>query len=102
MTINREKAESAILKRLVGRLLASRNPPELTTLSPETMRRLVIVMALEGTAAVAADGIPHRSLIDNAFQLGDRVREQLENEAVGEADSRWDMDCGTESSVTTP
>lgn len=100
MIIDREKAEGAILRRLVGRLLASQNPPELTTLSPETMRRLVIIMALEGTAAVT--NIPHRDLIDNAFQLGNRVREQLENEAVGEADSRWDKERGTASSVTTP
>jgi L-2-hydroxyglutarate oxidase LhgO len=99
MMLAREALEVAALKRLVGRLLASQTPPNLTSLSPETMRRLVIIMALEGAAAT---DIPHRDLIDNAFQLGDRVREQLEDEAIGATESRWDMERGTESSVTTP
>jgi len=97
---SRELVETAIVKRIIGRVLAGQSPPDISTLGPETMRRMVIIMALEGTAAVT--DIPHRDLIDNAFQLGNRVREQLENEAVGETKSQWDMERGTESSVTTP
>lgn len=100
MMLAREALEVVTLKRLVGRLLASQDPPNLTSLSPETMRRLVIVMALEGTAA--ATEISHRDLIENAFQLGDRVREQLEDEAIGVTKSQWDKERGTESSATTP
>ena len=72
----RAKLELAMLRGLFRRLMAIQETPTLVTLSPETMRLLVIALSLQGTASVTE--IPHHDLIDNAIQLGDRVKEHLE------------------------
>ncbi len=79
----RARLELAMLRGLFRRLLDIQQTPTLITLSPETMRLLVIALSLQGAASVT--DIPHRNLIDNATQLGDRVKEHLEIDIARES-----------------
>jgi hypothetical protein len=79
----RARLELAMLRGLFRRLLAIQSAPTLTTLTPEAMQLLVMALSLQGAASVTA--IPHRDLIDNATQLGNRVKEYLEMEIAKDA-----------------
>lgn len=65
------------------------NPNPLnSSLTPEDVRRLVIVSALEGSAT-ASESFSAGWLVERAFHLGDRVREGLEAEERGERPRHW-------------